>query len=401
VAARVSTVVCARGGSGVALMVWKFAEAAGLFEGRGWRTVVGAQALHLDAEGALELEEFGALFSCEKRGGYAVFSGAAGAAYAVDEVLGNLGQVEIDDLRDVLDVDAARGDVGGDQDAVAPLLESSEGGVPLGLRAVAVNHGGGEAVAIEIFADTIGGAFGAGEHEAATGFLGKQAVERLLLPIGGNLESLHANILRGLQNGTERKAHGIPHVVLHEMHDGGFQCCRETHGLAFFRQNRGNSANGWEKAHVEHAVSFVENEDAKILEVEKPAVQEILEPAGSGDDEARALANGAKLCAFGESADYACRWLKLSAAEQVVLLDDLHGEFAGRNEDQRGDPGRIALEQALHHGDQKRQRFAGSGLRRGENILALERLRDSGGLHRSGCRELCSRQTLLGVGGNH
>ena len=65
--------------------------------------------------------------------------GAAGAAHAVDEVLGRLRQVVIHDVRDAFDVDAARGDVGRDQHAVVPVLEALERLVALALAAVAVD----------------------------------------------------------------------------------------------------------------------------------------------------------------------------------------------------------------------------------------------------------------------
>ena len=182
----------------VALMVWEFAEAAGLFCGWYGGAIFGAEALHLDPQGALELKQLGTLFAGEEGGGYAVFSGAAGAAYAVDEIFGYFGQVKIDDVRDVLDVNTAGSDVGGDQNAVAALLKSSQGGVALGLRAVTVNHGGGKAVAIEILGDAVGGTLGAGEDQAAARFFGQQAIQSLLLAVRADLESLHTNVLGGL-----------------------------------------------------------------------------------------------------------------------------------------------------------------------------------------------------------
>ena len=47
-------------------------------------------------------------------------------------------------------------DVGGHQNAIAPLLESGERRVSLGLRAIAVDGGGGEAVAVERLGQLIG-----------------------------------------------------------------------------------------------------------------------------------------------------------------------------------------------------------------------------------------------------
>src|ERR1700729_4125715 len=109
------------------------------------------------------------------------------------------------------------------------------------------------------------------------------------------------------------------------MDDRGFQRCREAHGLALLRKDRGDAANGWEKAHVEHPIGFVENQDAEIFEVEEAASEEVLEAAGSGYDQARAFTDGAELGAFGKATYDAGCGLKLSAAEQVVNFDDLHG----------------------------------------------------------------------------
>ena len=94
--------------------------------------------------------------------------------------------------------------------------------------------------------------------------LASRRVSSLLLAVDGNLEGLHANVFGGLEDGAEREAHRVPHVVLYEMHDRGFQRCREAHGLALFRQDRCDPANGGKKSHVQHAVGFVENQDVQI-----------------------------------------------------------------------------------------------------------------------------------------
>ena len=59
-------------------------------------------------------------------------AGAAGAADAVHVVLGHVRQLEVDDVRQLVDVDAARGDVGRDQHLQVALLEVGE---RLGARA--------------------------------------------------------------------------------------------------------------------------------------------------------------------------------------------------------------------------------------------------------------------------
>ena len=67
-------------------------------------------------------------------------AGAAGAADAVDVVVGMVRHVEIEDVADVGNVEAARGDVGGDQQRDLALAELIERGRARGLVQVAVQR---------------------------------------------------------------------------------------------------------------------------------------------------------------------------------------------------------------------------------------------------------------------
>ena len=76
-------------------------------------------------------------------------AGPAGPADAVDVVLRVPRQLEVDDDRQVLDVEAAGGDVGRDEDPDLARLEALERARPLRLRAVGVDRDGVEALAVE------------------------------------------------------------------------------------------------------------------------------------------------------------------------------------------------------------------------------------------------------------
>ena len=52
-------------------------------------------------------------------------AGASGSSDAMDEVFGNLRQIVVHHVRDAFDVNAARGDVGGDQNAIVAFLEAA------------------------------------------------------------------------------------------------------------------------------------------------------------------------------------------------------------------------------------------------------------------------------------
>src|SRR6185312_10951395 len=76
-------------------------------------------------------------------------SGAAGAADAVDVVVGLPRHVEVDDVADAFDVEPAGGNVGGHEDRDLVVLEPVELGNPVGLVHVALDLARGEAGALE------------------------------------------------------------------------------------------------------------------------------------------------------------------------------------------------------------------------------------------------------------
>ena len=109
-------------------------------------------------------------------------------------------------MRDVLDVDAAGGNVGGDEDAVLAGGKALESGGALRLGAVAVDDGGVVAEAFELLGDAVGAVFGAGEDEIGALFFAKHLVEL------GELLVLHHRVgneldpVGGLGGGTDLDA---------------------------------------------------------------------------------------------------------------------------------------------------------------------------------------------------
>ena len=178
-------------------------------------------------------------------------------------------------MSDVLDVNPAGSQIGSYQNAVATLLEPGQRSSTLGLAAIPVDHGRGKSVAHQISGDSLGSPFRACENQAEPGLPCQQALQHFLLAIGGDFESLDADIIRGLENGTEGQPHRILHVVVNQVRYRGLQRCGKTHGLAFLRQNLDNSANRREKPHVQHAVCLVKNENAQPAKCEQPAIQEV------------------------------------------------------------------------------------------------------------------------------
>src|SRR5262245_5459066 len=91
--------------------------------------------------------------------------GASGAADTMDVVLSDERQIEVDDQRQLRDVETARGNVGRDQHAYAARLEVVERAITGVLALVPVNHSGAQPAALEVFADAVRAPLGLAEDE--------------------------------------------------------------------------------------------------------------------------------------------------------------------------------------------------------------------------------------------
>ena len=66
-------------------------------------------------------------------------SGASGSADAVDVIFRRGRDVEVDDVRNLIDINPPRGDVGRHQHVAAPILETAQRGFSLRLRAIRID----------------------------------------------------------------------------------------------------------------------------------------------------------------------------------------------------------------------------------------------------------------------
>src|SRR5690606_6899325 len=96
---------------------------------------------------------------------FAFALGAAGAADAVYVVFRYVGQFVVYDVGQLVDVDAARGDVGGNQNADGVALEVFERFGAGALAFVAVDCGCTDAVFNQLFGEAICTVLGAGEYQ--------------------------------------------------------------------------------------------------------------------------------------------------------------------------------------------------------------------------------------------
>ena len=70
-------------------------------------------------------------------------------------------------MRDIVDIDAARGDVGGNQHVDSAIAKARERALANALALVAVDGSRGDAVLLEMLRDLVGAALGAREDNRA------------------------------------------------------------------------------------------------------------------------------------------------------------------------------------------------------------------------------------------
>ncbi len=116
-------------------------------------------------EDVLDLPQELHLVDADQRDGLAGDAGATGPADPVDVVLGDHRQLVVDDVRQRIDVEAARRDLGRDEDGRATRLEVGERAHPLRLALVAVDRDGGDAVLLELLGEAVRAVLGAREDE--------------------------------------------------------------------------------------------------------------------------------------------------------------------------------------------------------------------------------------------
>ncbi|KOT25401.1 putative aTP-dependent RNA helicase RhlE [Burkholderia mallei] len=177
-------------------------------------------------------------------------------------------QVEIDDGRQFGDVEAARGDVGRNERFDLAALERVERLHPLALRAVAVNRGRDDAVALDLARKAARADLAVAEHD----HLLERAVAdqlddgRLLVAFGDVVDDLRDG-RRGRVAARDLDRLRIAQVGRRELLDLGRERRREKQRLTLLRQQVQDALQIGEEAHVEHPVGLVEHEDLHLAEI--------------------------------------------------------------------------------------------------------------------------------------
>ena len=254
-----------------------------------------------------------------------------------------LGDLIVDHVGDIVDIDTAGGDIGGNEDVDLSGAESLERLLPGDLAEVAVHGADLEAALGEFVGHLLRGALGAGEDHRRAAALGLEdaadhlhlvqrvgAVGELLGGVVGG-RTLHAlgPDVGGL--GHERAGQGDDRI----RHGG-----REQHRLPLGRNLTQDPLDIGQEAQIQHLVGLIEYQHRQSAELQVALLGEVEQPARGADDDIGAYAQGFDLRLVGAPAvdrDDAELASPVSAevlgrAGQVVV--DLNAQLAGGHHDQ-------------------------------------------------------------------
>jgi hypothetical protein len=279
-----------------------------------------------------------------------------------------------------LDVDPARGDVGGDEHLQLVLLEPLQSLHALRLALVAVDRGGLDAVALELLGEPVRPVLGAAEdeHLLPVARLHQVREELALAVLVHRVHHLPDQLDRHVAPG-DFHGDGVLHEARGELSHLVRKSRREEQVLALRGQEREHAPDVVDEAHVEHAVGLVEHQDLHRSQVDGALLDVIEEPPGRGDDDVDAAAQLLFLRAEAHAAvDHGRARLHVLAVGAHALLD-LRSQLARGHEDEaadrmaRGRMARIGFRgEELQHRQREAGGLAGAGLRRTKQIFACE-----------------------------
>ena len=336
--------------------------------------------------GALDGAQHADFARRDEQDGVAGTAGAAGAADTVHIGLGIVRNVVVDDVADARHVDAAGGNVGGNDDVQGAGLQLLDDAFAHLLVEVAVQGGGGIATGVQLVGQFDGGSLGAHEDDGGVEIIldFQDAGERVQLVHAADLPVNLTDRRNGGGGRLDLDFARLDQVFLGDTADLVRHGGREQRGLVLFRGAFENPLDVVDEAHAQHFVGFVENHGAQVVEVERLALQVVHDATRRADDDVGATGqllqlDGVALAAVDRQHVEAGQVLGVA----LQGLGHLDGQFARRRQDQGLRLGQLDID-LFHQRQRESGGLAGAGLRHADHVMPVEQDGDALGLDGGG-----------------
>ncbi len=316
----------------------------------------------------------------------------------MDIILRHIRQLEVDDVRHPLDIDPARGDVGGDEHPGVTGAEGRQRAFPLGLRFVAVNGDRLDAGADEVAHHPVCPVFRPGEDQhPGKSRLFEQRRQQIPLLRSRNEQDPLVDEIDRRRRRRNRHLDRVVEVLLGESSDRPRHRRREQQRLAPTRHQRHQPLQRVDETQVEHPVGLVQNQDLDRRERNGFLVDQIEQPSRRRDQDVHALREPALLRPDRDAAENDRRGERQLAAVSAETVGDLGRQLTrGAEHERSAGPRRRPFrsdEKPLQDRQCEGGRLAGSGLGNAAQVAAVEYLRDSLRLDRGRCRVALGRNS--------
>jgi len=328
---------------------------------------VGGNNGQLAAGQLLDVAQILALIGCTQSNGDTARTGTRRAPDPMHVALRNIRQLEVDDVSNFVDVDAARRDVRRDEHARKTLAETVEGRLTLALALVAMDRVDADTHVLDRRRDAISPTLRARENDHAAHFgILEQAREHIAFAGCGNEDHLLVDAIDRLAGASDFDANWILENLRGKLCDIVRHGGREQQRMALSRHELQDASYIAHEAHVEHTVGFVEDERTHLVEAQVALVDKIEKTTGRRDEDVDTASNGIHLRTLAHAAeDDGVRDAHMAAIGMNALAD-LDGELTRRRQDQctrcTGLRAAALGGQALEQRQNERGRLASTGL---------------------------------------
>ena len=317
--------------------------------------------------------------------GFTACAGTTGATNAVHVVFADVGDFVVHHVWQVVNVDAARSDVSGNQCPDVAALETSQRLGAGSLALVAVQRHGVDAVFGEVLGHVVGPELGPGEHQhlAPVVLIDDVYQHRFFLAATHWMDelgdALHGGVAWGHLDAlrvAQQPVGQVPDLVT----EGG----REQQTLLLAGDPGQNFFHVMDEAHVQHAVGLVQHQHLHLRQVQKALLCQVQQATRGGNQHVHTFF---QLRDLGVHAHATKHHTRIDGGQVFAIgahrFFDLRGQLAGRCQHQRADGfaaktvfARLAQRQLVQHGQRERGGFACAGLRTSQQVLPFNHSRN-------------------------
>lgn len=219
--------------------------------------------------------------------------------------LRDVGELVVDDVFELIDIDTTSRDIGRNEHPSRLRLEVGECFLSRGLCLVAVDRLRGDAVLGEELHDFIGSVLGACEDESRLDrlFLEEMEEEVGFIFLVYFVDALVDDINRR-GDGRDRHFRRIMQDCARELHDLRRHRRGEKERLLLLGKYSQYLLHIVDKSHIEHPIRLIEDEYLDIAEVDELLIDEVKESPRSRDQDVDTRFEGFDLCALSDTTEY-------------------------------------------------------------------------------------------------